>query len=549
MGWPFQKTVTEPEDDWTWPESSPAPAVAQETEYSSPMGPYDGTKFYGGVSWMLDELDELDYWTLRNRSARLFRINSYARGIIRRLVTAIVGSGLEVVPSPDEGTLGLSEDSLQEWSEVIGNRFALWSKSPGLCDIKKRRTFGALQRDIYREALIDGDCLVVLRQDPVTHLPRVQIISGNRVQSPPIDDTSRKIVDGVHLDGNGAHLGFYVQKPATDAEHLFEYEYIPANGLKTGRLQAWLVYGYDKREDGIRGEPLLSIAIQPLSEIDRYRDSAQRKAYVNSLIVGYIKNSGKTGSLPLQGGAQRKKDVTASENSGTANPVKMVEVLPGFFMERLQEGEEPVSYAISGADVNFGPFEAAIMVGLAWALEIPPEVLLLSFNKNYSASQAANNEWEVVTKRERCRLGEENNNHVYEDWFLSEVLLGKIEAVGFLEAVADATKYDIQRAWILTEWTGTVKPSTDPVKRANGFKSAVDEGWTTNQRAAREINGSDFYKNVRQLRKENELKLEAILPILRAEKEFGAPAVARALGYLVALEEREKNVVDATARN
>ena len=547
MGWPFQKTVTEPEADWIWPEISSPQPVAQTTEYSYPPGPYDGTKFFGGVSSMLDELDDLDYWMLRKRSARLFRINSYARGIIRRLVTAIVGSGLDVVPSPDEQTLGLQEDSLQEWAEIIGNRFALWAKSPRLCDIKGRRTFGALQRDIYREALIDGDCLVVLRQDPVTHLPRVQIISGNRVQSPPFEELDGKVVDGVRLDGNGAHIGFYVQKPATDVEHAFDYEYIPAYGPKTGRLQAWLVYGYDKREDGVRGEPLLSIAIQPLSEIDRYRDSAQRKAYVNSLIVGYIKSAGKTSSLPITGGAQRKKSVTAGENAGTENPVSMVEVLPGFFMERLQDGEEPVSYAISGADVNFGPFEAAIMVGLAWALEIPPEVLLLSFNKNYSASQAANNEWEVVTKRERGRLGEENNDHVYEDWFLSEVLIGKIEAVGYVEAVADAAQYDIQRAWVLTEWTGTVKPSTDPVKRANGFKSAVDEGWTTNQRAAREINGSDFFKNIRQLRKENELKLEAIRPILRAEKEFGAPAVARALGYLDALGEREKNVVDATA--
>lgn len=509
--------------------------------YISPPTRYDGQKFSGGLEDMIDEIRGLDYWTLRSRSAALFGYNSYAKGIIRRLLTNVINTGLSVESIPEEAILGMPEDSLADWSETVEVRFNLWAESPAICDVKQYRSFGDIQRAIYREALIEGDCLVIIRQDPRTKLPQLQVVNGSRVQTPIDKRLDSTVIDGVHLGKKGEHLGYWVYN-GTDEIIDNTYEYVPVRGPRSGRLQAWLVYGFDKREDGIRGEPLLSVAIQPLAEVDRYRDSAQRKALINSRIVGFIKRSKDgPGSLALQGAAVRKSTET-KDTTGETNPVSVPEIMPGVFMERLQPGEEPAPYSGNSADVNFGPFEAAIIVGLAWALEIPPEILMLSFNKNYSASQAAVNEFWMLLARERGRFGSENNRHVYEDWFLSEVLLGKISAPGYLQSIADPAKYDINRAWLLAEWIGPVKPATDTLKQANGFAALVAGGWTTNARAARLLTGSKFTKNIRQIKKENELKMAAQAPIMAAESTYGAAVVDRALARVYPIHAAEEKV-------
>ena len=263
---------------------------AADQDYIFPPRGFTGEKFPGGLQGAIDDLAGLDYWTLRERSANLFNFNSYAKGIVRRLVTNVINTGLTLEAIPEETILGVPEDSLVDWSENIENRFSLWWHSPDICDVKGYRKFGGLQRSIYREAIIEGDCLVILRQDPNTKLPQLQIINGSRISTPSdltVADENQTIVDGVVLDKNGRHLGYWVFN-GTDEVVDDTYTYVPAYGRLTGRRNAWMVYGFDKREDGVRGVPLLSVAIQPLHEIDRYRDSAQRKAFINSMIVGFI---------------------------------------------------------------------------------------------------------------------------------------------------------------------------------------------------------------------------------------------------------------------
>jgi capsid protein len=542
MGW-FGKYIWGPKAD--------EPTQIQATSeiiYPPNEGRFTGQKYAGGVSGQIDEISSLDYWALRARSAALFNVNSYAKGIIRRLVTNMINVGLSVESIPEELILGLAEDSLVEWSETIETRFQLWASSPEICDIKGVSNFGSIQRSIYREALIEGDCLVIDRQDPFTKLPQLQVIPGGRVMTPPTLNSDGTVIDGVKIDDNGKHLGYWVYRGTTEMSN-DQYVYIPAFGENTGRRNAWLVYGFDKREDGIRGEPLLAVAIQPLNEIDRYRDSAQRKAFINSMIVGFIKRSNDgPGSLPIQGAAVKAGTVTA-DLTGAINPVGVAEILPGVFMERLQPGEEPAPYSNNGTDVNFGQFEASIMVGLAWALEIPPEILLLSFNKNYSASQAAVNEFKILQNRERSRFGAENNDLVFTEWFISELLLGKFQAPGFLESWNDPSKYDVKKAWLMTDWSGAIKPSTDMVKQANGYKLLVGECWITNDRAAREQTGTKFSKNCRRVAKENEMKLAAVRPILEANQEFGEKEVTTALSTIIIEGTTDDDLVDDTIRS
>ena len=487
---------------------------------------HDGGKFAGGFG--TTQIQLTDYWTLRARSAQLFNENLYARGVIRRLITNEINTGLTPEACPDEMIIGVPEDSLTDWTETVENRFGIWSKNPELCDRKGVLTFGAIQRAARMEALVSGDVLVVLRQSRRTNLPMVQLVSGNKVQTPLGGNIKlrpgHEIKHGVEFDAQGRVVAHWVRQDDGDNKR------IPAVGERSGRKISWLVYGCDKRLDDVRGQPLLAIVLQSLKEVDRYRDSAQRKAVINSILALFIKKTeDKMSTLPVTGGAVRRDQGTVTDSDGGTRQFNIASHIPGLVLEELQHGEEPVMKGGEGTDVNFPVFEEAIIQAVAWSLEIPPEILRLTFSNNYSASQAAINEFKIAINMKWGDWGETFCTPIYIEWLLSETLLQKINAPGLVEAWRNPQQYDIYGAWVLTDWYGSIKPSTDMLKQAKGSKMLVDEAWSTNAREARVTTGTKFTKNIKRLKRENELKAEAMRPLMELRQEFGAQEVEEAV--------------------
>lgn len=506
---------------------------------------YDGDKFpggYGAVNLLTD-----DYWALRARSEELFKTNLYAAGLIRRLVTNEINTGLTPEHCPDEEIIGVPEDSLNEWSETAENRFQIWAKNPALCDYKKQDTFGKIQRMARTEALIGGDVLVVLRVSRRQPLPAVQLISGSKVQSPWGGDIKlrkgHKIKQGVELDNKGRVAAHWVKQDDGT------FKRIPAWGERSGRRVSWLVYGADKRFDDVRGRPLLSLVLQSLKEIDRYRDSAQRKAVINSILAMVVeKGEDKMGTLPIQGGATRRDVVDITDDDGRPRKFNIAQQIPGMVVEELQTGEKITLKGGEGTDVNFGTFEEAVIQAVAWANEIPPEILRLAFSNNYSASQAAINEFKIYLNKIWSEWGETFCTPINIEWLLSEVLLGKITASGLLAAWRTPSLYDVFGAWVSMEWYGSIKPSTDMLKQAKGSQLLIKEGWSTNAREARITTGTKFSKNIKRLKRENELKVEAARPLLELEQEFGQGATARALkDATTAIEDHTLTLIEGAA--
>ena len=507
---------------------------------------FTGDKFYSGfgpTNWYLT-----DYWTLRARSRQLFQDNLYARGIVRRYVTNIINTGLTLESNPEEALLGFNPDELVDWSETQENLFNIWAKNPKLCDYNGRLTFGQIQKTIKREAIVNGDVLVVLRVDRVTGLPKIQLIDADLVQTPTGEDTEgdRDIRHGVELNGSGEQVAYHIRQ-----DDGITFKRIPAIGRRSGRRQAWLVYGTDKLHDNVRGEPLLSIVLQSVREIDRYRDSAQRKAVVNSVFAAFIKKGeNKIGSLPVTGGATRNDQVSVQDNTSqnpSSRKYNISSYIPGAVMEELQQGEEPVLFGGQGTDINFPIFEEAIVSAMAWALEIPPEILKLAFSNNYSASQAALNEFKIFLNSERTRDGEQVNQPVYVEWFISSALTGAVEAPGFLDAWRDPRQYVTFGAWVSADWAGAIKPTTDILKQAKGYELMINLGAITRDRASKEMTGTKFSKNVKKLRRENEelaTAQESLMPETEPQQPQTDPtALAEAIYevFVARAEEEQQN--------
>ncbi len=478
---------------------------------------FDGDKFGGGFG--ITQLQITDYWTLRQRSSQLFNENLYARGLVRRLVTNEINTGLTPEASPDEQILGVPEDSLNDWTEMVENRFGIWSKNPKICDWKQQNTFGEIQRTARREALVSGDVLVISRQSQRTKLPTIQLVSGNKVRTPLASETStkkgHKIVHGVEFNTVNRIVAHWIVQDDNTTKR------IPAFGEKTGRRISWLIYGTDKRLDEVRGQPLLSIVLQSLKEIDRYRDSTQRKAVINSIVAMFIKKTvDKPGTLPMTGGAVRRDQASVTDGDGKKRTFNVANYLPGMVIDELQEGEEPVLKGGEGTDLNFGVFEEAVLQSIAWANEIPPEILRLAFSNNYSASQAAINEFKIYLNMRWSIEGDTFTGPIYQEWLLSETLLGKIKAPGLLEAWRNPQLYDIFGAWVCADWYGSIKPSTDMLKQVKASDLLVEGGYSTRAREARVTTGTKFSKNVKRLKRENEQLAEALEPLLELKQKL-----------------------------
>lgn len=503
---------------------------------------YDGAKFAGGFG--LTQVQNVDYWTLRARSSQLFNENLYARGLIRRLVTNEINTGLTPEAMPDEAIIGVAENSLTDWTESVETRFGLWGKNPKLCDFKHKSTFGDLQRLVRTEALVSGDVLIVLRRNSVTNLPQVQLINGNKVQTPFGDDakirTGHEVKHGVEFDRLGRVVAHWIKQ-----DNGAGFKRMPAFGEKSGRKMSWLVYGTDKRLDDVRGQPILALVMQSLKEVDRYRDSVLRKAVINSLIaISVEKNNDKMGTLPLQGGAVRNDTATISDSDGGTRTLNVAQMMPGTTVDELQLGEKLNMHGGQGTDMNFGTFEEAIIVAIAWANEIPPEILRLAFSNNYSASQAAINEFKIYLNRVWVDFGETFCTPIYIEWLLAETLTQKIIAPGLLQAWRTPNQYDVFGAWVSVDWYGSIKPSTDTVKQGKGSKLLLDLGLTTHAREARGATGTKFTQNVKRLKTENALLAEAMRPLLELQAEFGPEQTDAALEAVTGAAEVLEAVTD-----
>lgn len=479
---------------------------------------YNGDKFFNGFGLTKDFV--VDYYELRARSAQLFRENLYARGLIRRLVTNEINTGLTPEVIPNEKLLDLPEDSLGDWSEDVEDLFALWADDKNLCDTTRLSDFGKIQRIVRAEALISGDVLVIMRLDRATALPRIQVVSAVNVVTPVAGELSKlpavastsRIVHGVELNQFNQQVAYYIRQLDGSIVR------IPARGLKSGRVVSWLVYGTDKLLDEVRGEPLLSIILQSLKEIDRYRDAVQRKAAINAMLAMFIKKTqDKMGTKPITNGAVLKQNMAQTSEDGVVRKYNIANHIPGLVIEDLQTGEEPVAFGNQGTDTSFSEFEAALIHAIAWANEIPPEILQLAFASNYSASQAAINEFKNYLNKIRAEFGATFCKPIYQEWLFSSVLTQKVEAAGLIEAWTDPLQYIIKGAWTASEWSGAIKPSTDIKKQAEGYERMVGNGWMTNDRASKELTGTKYSRNIRTLRRENEAKSQAGLGICGAD--------------------------------
>lgn len=519
-------------------QESPRHYEAAGYSYQTPeRAVFSGEKYAGGMG--APQVLSMDYYALRTYSEQLFTENLYAQGMIKRLVTNEINTGLTPECCPDEGVIGVAEESLADWTETTEARFNIYAKSPKVCDFLQMSSLYEQQSIVRQEAIIGGDILSIMRVNQRTGMPNVQIVKGENVVTPFEKPRNGNTIDlGVECDPSGRQVAFWVrQKDGT-------IKRIPAWGERSGRRVAWLTYGTRKRIGKNRGMPLLAVLFQSMKEIDRYRDSTQRKATINSILAMFIKKEqALLGTLPIQNGAVKRGTATVTDLDATQREFNITDHVPGLVLQELQQGETPIGFGNQGTDDKFGTFEEAIVQAMAWAVEIPPEIVRLAFSNNYSASQAAINEFKIYLNWFWPWFGDQWCGPIFNEWLISEALTRRTNMPGFLEAWRDPSAFDVYGAWLLVDWYGSIKPSTDMLKQVKASDLLVLGGYSTRARESRIMTGTKFSTNVKRLKRENEQLKEAnapLVPEVQNGQQNAAPSLAAIEDAIItALEDRE----------
>ncbi len=467
---------------------------------------FDGGKFPGSFG-ITKDFHFVDYWVLRTRSLLLFRENPYCKGMIKRLLRNEINTGLKLEATPIAKILGMTEDEAQEWGDQREVDFRIWGANPKLCDFRKQRTLGELANKAREISMIAGDVLVVYRINRQTQLPSIELIDGSHIQTPIGQKRAagKKIIHGVEINSQGRHIAYWVKVDRAGQESL-KWERVPVFGEKSGRRISKMIYGDEERKlDEVRGIPILASMLYMMKELDRYRDSEQRAATLNSILSLFItKSEPGPGTQPIGAGAVRTDAVEVTQGDASTRNYNIAGMLPGLVLDELAVGEEPHSFNAQRPNVNYAKFEEAILDVLAWVNSIPPEVLRMKFQNNFSASRQANNEFQIYLWYQIAKFGADFYQPIYEENLIQAVLTGQVIAAGFIEAWRDPLMWREFGAWVNAEWSGISRPSVDILKDVKAWLELNGAGLTTRDFITRKFLSMSFETVTKKRKRESD---------------------------------------------
>ena len=451
---------------------------------------------YYSASWREDINENLS--VLRQRSRDIYMGVPIGRAAVNTMRTNVVGRGLMPKPTIDADVLKISPEKAKELERKISKEWELWAESAD-CDMARLDNFYELQQLAFLNWLASGDTLALLPVKPRKNQPydlRVQLIEADRLSSPNNFDTfDNQIVGGVEVDADGEVIAYHFSKhhPLSYANERMEWQRVEAYGKRTGRRNV-LHLMCRERIDQRRGVPFLAPVIEALKQLGRYTDAELVAAVVSGMFTVFIEKKDDNEGEPIGSGIPEDEQIDTEDETS-------VELSAGSVID-LAEGETANAVNPGRPNKNFTGFVEAICQQIGAALEIPYELLMKHFTASYSASRGALEEAWKMFKMYRTWLANDFCQPIYEEWLAEAVAKGRVKAPGFF---SDPLWH---KAYCKAAWNGPARGLLNPVQEVTAAEKRVQNGFSTRDREAMEMNGSNFYRNAAQLKREEKLLQE-----------------------------------------
>lgn len=439
---------------------------------------------------------------LRQRARSLYMTAPLAVSAIKTNRTNVVGTGLKPKPKINYEELGLTVEQARKWQKKTEREFELWAESEH-CDSTKVNDFYELQQVVCMSWLMNGDaCVLINFNDEPNYMPyslRLHVIEADRVCTPKSTGNSvdlnikaengNRIYNGVEINKNGAVTAYYICNtyPNSTLETKKEWIRVEAFGKKTGIPNVLMIFESERAEQ-YRGVPYLSPVIESLKQLTRYSEAELTAAVINGFFTVFIKTESSAEDIPFSGISDDTEDTYSNDY-----------VLAPGAINVLRPNEDIKIADSNRPNINFDGFVSSMAKYIGASLEMPQEVLLKSFNSNYSASRAALLEAYKGYKMRREWIVKDFCQPVYELWLTEAISKGRINAPGFF------TNSILKKAWCKCEWNGPAMSQIDPDKEVEAARKRVELGISTREKETIELTGGDFDVNIERLKRENEL--------------------------------------------
>lgn len=453
--------------------------------------------------------------TLRNRSSDLFCNSPIGSAALNVARNNTIGAGLKVSPKIDYRTLGITAEQAKEWQRNTQREFELWAGSTS-CDLYRKNNFYDMQDVIYLSYLMDGDGWAQIKYRP--SLPdspyclRIQLFEASRVCNPysasaystapylvemSNPKNGNRIVNGVEINSDGAVIAYWIASRvpmdlANPSKNL-EWTRVEAFGRRTGRPNV-LQISHEERPEQYRGVPYLAPVIEIIKQISRYANAELIAAVIKSYFaIFFTSNTGETNDIydvmDGTGGEKLSYDEKREILDGIDLAAGSANLLPEGIDVEAVDGSRTMS--------TFEPFTNALVTQVGAALNIPADVLMSRFQASYSASRGALLQAAALFKTRRTWFVRDFCQPVYEAWLAEAVAIGRVRAPGY------GTDPLITKAWSKADWFGPVMGMLDPVKEVTGAALRRKYGFSSGEREAAELTGSDYDDNIDQIALEN----------------------------------------------
>ncbi len=461
---------------------------------------------------------------IRYRAYEAYTTSDVINILIGRLITSVIGNGLQMQAEPYEKILKLEKVDIAGLPELKSNveeYFSMYCNS-NRCDFAGMNNLHVNAEKVFKSGILGGDCLIILRVDE-KYNPTTQVIAGEHLFTPLIDQqlmqqvTSRgtMIFGGIEIDDKGKQIAFYVRKRSIDAKATMdnlEYERIEAYDKTTGMQMAWMYYGKKDRIDSPRGISTLAPILEKNKKLDRFTEATVKSAEEHAKTV-YTVVHGKTstGENPFLTGPRANAGIADKSPNfwveGQVAANKIAISTEGDVFNLPPDSE--LKTVSSQAEINYEPFWKAIFVQLAASIGMPPEVALQQYNSNYSASRAAINGWGYIVDVYRKGLAEKFYQPFYDLWLYCHILKNKVDAPGYLEA-KNSGNTEIIEAYSAAKFTGVNMPHIDPLKEINAIRAALGAGYAdvpliSFEQATAQNGSGDWENNVKKLSEEKKM--------------------------------------------
>ena len=268
--------------------------------------------------------------------------------------------------------------------------------------------------------------------------------------------------------------------------------------------------------------------MQMLKQIDRTLDNAHLAMALDAQLVLSVitdKDAPRDVNSIINGGILKRASVTeqtvdVKQPDGGSKGVNFKGFSAGLMIDDLPPGKKIESHNSRHPNPNV---DKAVLFGMNLAsasCELPPEIMLLMFNNNFSASRQAINEFEAVRRKEHSQFNPQFNDPLYKDILIALDITGQIPTPGLMQALINNDRV-VFNAWSQAKWASAAELSVDMLKHINTFVKAFDNGLVTRRDVALKYFGTRIEKVIPRLKKENAELAEALKPLKELEKNQG----------------------------